>query len=52
MEVILKEFKTIVESLIKALKSRLELLLEDEVFEAICIILDSESYLFLSVDII
>ena len=48
----LKEFKTIVESLIKALKSRLEPLLENEVFKAIFIILDSESYPFLSVDII
>ena len=44
MEIKLKEFKTIVESLIKALKSRLEPLLENEVFKAICIILDSESY--------
>ena len=52
MEVNLKEFKTIVESLIKALKSCLEPLLENEVFKAICIILDSESYPFLSVDII
>ena len=52
MEINLKEFKTIVESLIKALKSRLELLLENEVFKAICIILDSQLYLFLSVDII
>ena len=52
MEINLKEFKTIVESLIKALKSHVEPLLENEVFKAICIILDSESYLFLSVDII
>ena len=44
MEIKLKEFKTIVESLIKALKSRLEPLLKNEVFKAICIILDSESY--------
>ena len=52
MEINLKEFKTIVESLIKALKFHLEPLLEKEVFKAICIILDSESYPFLSVDII
>ena len=52
MEINLKEFKTIVESVIKALKFHLEPLLENEVFKTICIILDSESYLFLSVDII
>ena len=52
MEINLKEFKTIVESVIKALKFHLEPLLENEVFKTICIILDSESYPFLSVDII
>ena len=52
MEINLKEFKSIVESLIKALKSHPEPLLEKEAFKAICIILDSESYPFLSVDII
>ena len=52
MEINLKEFKTIVESLIKALKSHLEPLLENEVFKAICINLNSQSYLFLSVDIV
>ena len=52
MEINLKEFKTIFKSLIKPLKSHLEPLLENKVFKAIYIILDSESYLFLSVDII
>ena len=52
MEINLKEFKTIAESLIKALKSCLEPPLENEGFKAICIILGSESYPFLSVDII
>ena len=41
MEINLKEFKTIVESVIKALKFHLEPLLENEVFKTICIILDS-----------
>ena len=52
MGINLKEFKTIVESLIKTLKSRLEPLLENEVFKAIYLILNSEPYPFLSVDII
>ena len=52
MEINLKEFKTIVGSLIKALKSHLEPLLENEMFKAICIILDSESCPFPSFDII
>ena len=52
MEINLKEFKSIFESLTKSLKFHLEPLLENKVFKAICIILDSESYLFLSVDII
>ena len=52
MEINLLEFKTIVESLIEALNTRLEPLLENDVFKAISIILDSESYKFLDVDII
>ena len=52
MEINLLEFKTIVESLIEALNTRLEPLLENGVFKAIIIILDSESYKFLDVDII
>ena len=43
MEITLKEFKTVIDSLIKALKSCLEPLLQNEVFKAICIIWDSES---------
>ena len=49
MQVNLKENKNILRSLIEALKICLELLLENDMFKAISIILDSESYRFLDV---
>lgn len=52
MEINCEEFKSILESLIEALKTRLQPLLDNDVFRAISIILDSESYKFLDVDII
>ena len=52
MEVNCKEFKRTIASLMEALKTRLQPLLENDVFKAISIILDSESYKFLDVDII
>ena len=52
MEINCKEFKSILESSIEALKTRLQPLLDNNVFRAISMILDSESYKFLDVDIV
>ena len=52
MEKNLEEYKMIITALIEALNTRLEPVLENEVFKAISIILDSESYKFLDVEII
>ena len=52
MEVNCKKFKHIITSLIEALKTQLQPLLENDVFKVIHIILDSESYKFLDADII
>ena len=52
MEVNCEEFKHIITTLIKALKTRLQPLLENNVFKAISSILDSESYKFLDGDVI
>ena len=52
MEVNCKEVKHIIASLVEALKTRLQPLLENDVFKVINIILDSESYKFLDADII
>ena len=50
MDVNHKEFKHITPSLIEALNTRLQPLLENDVFKASSIILDSKSYKFLDVD--
>ena len=52
MDVNCKEFKHVTASLIEALKTRLQPLLENDVFKAISIMLDSKSFKFLDVDII
>ena len=52
MEVNCQEVKHIIASLVEALKTWLQPLLENDIFKAISIVLDSESYKFLDVDII
>ena len=52
VEINCKEFKSILESSIEALKSRLQPLLDNDVFRAISMILDSESCKFLDGEII
>ena len=52
MEVNCKEVNHIIASLIEALKTQLQPLLENDIFKVISITLDSKSYKFLNVDII
>ena len=52
MEVNCQEVKHIIASLVEALKTWLQPLLENDIFQAISIVLDSESYKFLDVHII
>ena len=52
MEVNCQEVKHIIASLVEAVKTWLQPLLENDIFKAISIVLDSESYKFLDVDII